>query len=81
MITYMPQPAPQTKDNPLVGYTYRELMALSVKLRQSLVFEEQIAAPNKPVEGQVEFADGTTWNPGGGKGLYVYYSSAWNKLG
>jgi len=50
-------------------------------MRLPLTLEERFAAPNKPVDGQVEFADGTTWNPGGGKGIYAYYSSAWNKLG
>lgn len=38
------------------------------------------SAPAKPREGHIRFADGTNWNPGGGKGIYAYYSGAWNKL-
>lgn len=38
------------------------------------------AAP-KPREGLIAAADGTNWNPGAGKGLYIYYGGAWNKLG
>lgn len=29
------------------------------------------AAPQNPVEGQLVYADGTLWNPGSGRGLYV----------
>lgn len=39
------------------------------------------AAPAKPREGMITGADGTNWNPGSGKGVYVYYSSAWHLLG
>lgn len=38
------------------------------------------AAPSKKREGMIVFADGTNWNPGTGKGVYAYYSGAWNKL-
>jgi len=37
-------------------------------------------APAKPREGLVVMADGTDWNPGAGKGVYVYYSSAWHYM-
>jgi hypothetical protein len=39
------------------------------------------AAPAKLYDGLIVFADGTNWNPGGGQGTYIYYASAWNKLG
>ena len=39
------------------------------------------AAPAKPREGDLRLADGTTWNPGSGKGFYGYYGSAWHFLG
>lgn len=42
---------------------------------------EQHRAPEKPREGDIRFADGTDWNPGAGKGIYAFYSAAWNKLG
>ena len=36
--------------------------------------------PTRPREGMVVHADGTSWNPGGGKGFYGYTSGAWAKL-
>ena len=44
-------------------------------------FVTQNVAPTKPREGMTALADGTNWDPGGGQGLYIYYASAWNKLG
>ena len=41
---------------------------------------ERFVAPVKPREGLVVFADGTSWNPGAGRGVYVYNSAAWVKL-
>lgn len=38
------------------------------------------AAPAKPRESDIVFADGTTWNPGAGRGLYQYVGGAWAKL-
>lgn len=37
------------------------------------------AAPAKPQVGDVVFADGTNWNPSGGRGLY-YYDTSWVKI-
>lgn len=34
-------------------------------------------APAKPRTGNVRIADGTSWNPGSGYGLYVYNGTAW----
>lgn len=39
------------------------------------------AAPAKPREGDIRFADGTNWNPGSGEGAYIYRSAAWHFLG
>lgn len=36
--------------------------------------------PFRPREGQLVFADGTDWNPGGGAGYYERVGGAWNKL-
>lgn len=38
------------------------------------------AAPVKPREGMIVFADGTVWNPGAGKGVYTYSGGVWTKL-
>lgn len=38
------------------------------------------AAPARIFEGMVVKADGTTWNPGAGAGVYAYVGGAWVKL-
>lgn len=37
-------------------------------------------APGKPRTGLVVYANGSTWNPGAGAGVYVYTGAAWSKL-
>lgn len=39
------------------------------------------AAPKKYRDGDIVKADGTTWNPGSGSGVYVYRDAAWHLLG
>ena len=50
---------------------------------EQLSLKELHAAPAKPRDGMVVFADGTDWNPDAtnGQGMYVYYGSAWHYLG
>jgi hypothetical protein len=43
--------------------------------------DKSYAAPTKPREGDIRYADGTTWNPGSGQGIYAYYGAAWHFLG
>ena len=38
-------------------------------------------APTKPQQGSIRYADGTSWDPGTGEGIYFYNSAgAWVKL-
>ena len=39
------------------------------------------AAPTKYREGTIVKADGTTWNPGSGAGVYCMRGAAWTFLG
>jgi len=40
------------------------------------------AAPTKPRQGDIRYADGTQWNPGSGEGMYFYNSAGiWKFLG
>ena len=39
------------------------------------------AAPTKYGEGTLVKADGTTWNPGAGAGVYCFRGGAWTFLG
>ena len=76
-------PAPPTQDEDLSRYVYNELnkVAASIRALAEGHLEVSYAAPVKPREGDIRLADGTTWNPGSGKGVYCYYSSAWHLLG
>jgi hypothetical protein len=39
-------------------------------------------APTKPRQGDIRYADGTNFNPGGGEGIYFYNSGGiWKQLG
>lgn len=63
-------------------YIFRELLAISKTFTEQPIVQLQVqhGEPEKPREGMLVFADGTDWNPGGGRGVYVYSSSAWVKL-
>lgn len=39
------------------------------------------AQPSRLREGMTVLADGTTWDPGSGPGLYLYRGGAWRFLG
>lgn len=68
----------------LPGFLLSELRKLQAALTSSAPFvqlEPQYVAPSKPRSGLVVMADGTTWNPGGGEGVYVYRGGAWHFLG
>lgn len=38
------------------------------------------AEPNKVYDGLVVIADGTSWNPGSGAGMYLYLGGGFSKL-
>lgn len=65
-------------------FVAEEFQRLAIELSAGQVdflkLAEQYTAPAKPREGLVVFADGTSWNPGAGRGVYVYSSAAWVKL-
>jgi len=48
---------------------------------QFVMFQTLYAPPKPLKEGMVVLADGTTWNPGSGAGLYLYRGGAWRFLG
>lgn len=56
-----------------------ELEGFQMMLVSSL-FKVTYVAPAKPRETMLVFADGTSWDPGSGRGLYMYISGAWIKL-
>lgn len=38
------------------------------------------APPKKPRNGDSAYADGTSWNPGSGKGVYFYNGAVWTLI-
>lgn len=42
--------------------------------------DKQNVAPAKPRDGDLRYADGVNWNPGGGKGLYMHNGTVWTLI-
>lgn len=65
-----------------IEWMMSELSRIGASMAQptSHLYEETFVAPDSPKEGLVVFADGTSWNPGAGRGLYLRTGSAWSKL-
>lgn len=79
---YRPQNVPD-EPRSLPAFLRAELRRLQVALAGAwnmITFQQLNVAPDKTVDGMTAYADGTNWNPGDGKGLYTYLTSAWAKL-
>lgn len=46
-----------------------------------VLLKEWNAEPDKLYNGLVAYADGTNWNPGNGRGAYIYANGSWMFLG
>lgn len=84
---YLPsKPPPTTTDDgtALGFYLEDELSRLASSLLddvQAVEVRPAHAAPLRPREGMLVYADGTDWNPGKGEGTYTYGSdAAWHLL-
>jgi hypothetical protein len=79
---YFPQEPASTQVEDVVAWLQRELRAVSSELNETIALELRLTGqePKKPREGMIVAADGTNWNPGGGKGIYAYLTGAWVKL-
>ncbi len=51
----------------------------AIQSTETLDLRESHREPERPRNGLVVFADGTDWNPGSGRGLYVY-DGGWVRL-
>lgn len=61
-----------------------ELDRLALQMSQPieyLALKTLYAQPDRIFEGMIVKADGTTWNPGSGAGVYLYRGGAWRFLG
>lgn len=81
-MTFVPSSSAATTVSGLRAWVSNELIRLGnaiAKQSQEIRLPVTHSAPDKPQIGQIVFADGTNWNPGGGRGLYLY-DSAWSKI-
>ena len=86
---WSPNPAPADPAE-LPTYLFNELNRLGDVIFNvdMLQLSETSVAPGaetvrqtKPRDGDIRYADGTSWNPGGtGEGIYAYFNGTWNKL-
>lgn len=82
-MTYIPQQVPSLDSvEELRSWVQQEFfrVAQGAQISERVTFNILYAAPPDPVAGMLVFADGTTWNPGSGRGLYEYRTSSWVKL-
>lgn len=84
MARYTPGNPPTTSIQALAAYIADEQRKIAQAMETqdaSLSLETLYAAPAKYGNGTIVKADGVTWNPGTGAGVYCYYAGTWNKLG
>lgn len=77
---YSPRPAPQTYDPRWVDDENRTIAREIYSQVPFLFLQKLYAEPKKIQDGMIVMADGTTFNPGGGAGIYARISGAWVKL-
>lgn len=67
----------------LQDYIVRELEEIEKAFREQdfVVLSTRFVIPSVLVDGLTVLADGTSWDPGSGQGVYTYYNGAWHKLG
>lgn len=78
--------APNTPPNDaaeMQRFLFDELKKISVAITalSSGHLDITTVAPTKPRDGDLRYADGVLWNPGSGKGVYVYKATVWAFLG
>ena len=85
---WSPNPAPVAPEQ-LPDYLFNELNRLgdiifNIDMWQlamsSVAPGAESVRKTKPRDGDIRYADGTDWNPGGGEGIYAFFNDAWNKL-
>jgi len=74
---------PPSDPEELPGYlneTFIELGAVVDLLRDGHL-DVVYSPPTKPSQGDIRYADGTSWNPGSGEGIYFFNAAgSWVKL-
>ena len=79
---YEPGPLPEEVED-LGMYLVTELKRIGNIFFNQATFRLECmhVEPTRPRKGDIRYADGTDWNPGGGEGIYFFNDSgAWTKL-
>jgi hypothetical protein len=77
---YYPSAVPTDLNLGLLDWLQREFTAVFAGFESQWKLPVRGAPPEKVEEGMLVYADGTLWNPGSGKGVYVYNGTTWVKL-
>ena len=81
-IAYAPNLVPEDPSQ-LRRYLQDEFLRVSAAINALAAghLDKVYAAPDKPRDGDIRYADGTTWDPGSGAGIYYYDGASWHLLG
>lgn len=78
------QPEPSTADTlpALAEWLSRELQRVAIAIAAVELghLDKTYVAPTRPRDGDLRYADGTSWNPGAGAGIYWFNGTVWTKL-
>lgn len=83
-MAYTPRSLPAIADPVLREWLQTELQNIAREGQAAVdgvLLDKLYAAPKRIREGLTVLADGTTWNPGSGAGVYTWYAGSWKKLG
>lgn len=77
-VSYAPADPPQDAAE-MQRFLREELLKIQAAIQALAVghLDKTYVAPTKPRDGDVRYADGTSWNPGAGAGMYFYNGSTW----
>lgn len=78
---YTPNQPPDTWDPQWVMRELQNIAAAGEAAVDGVVLKKLYVVPKRVYEGLTVLADGTTWNPGSGAGVYTWYAGSWKKLG
>lgn len=81
-MAYQPEPSTAESIGDLSEWIARELRRIAVAIAAVELghLDKVDVAPTKPRDGDLRYADGTNWNPGGGAGIYWFNGTVWTKL-
>lgn len=78
---YIPGVPPRQMPDTARQYLDLELRRISDALNLRQLYAPPLAAaPARPSDGVIAYADGTSWNPGAGAGFYGFENGSWVKL-